>query len=63
MQKSLVATRSISAGDIIQKADLTCKRPGSGLPPKWFDRVIGKKAAKQIRKEEMLKLDSIIWSD
>ena len=63
MQKSLVATRSISAGEIIQKADLTCKRPGSGLPPKWFDRIIGKKAAKQIRKEETLKLDSIIWSD
>ena len=63
MQKSLVATRSISAGEIIQKADLTCKRPGSGLPPKWFDRVVGRKAAKEIQKEETLELNSIIWSD
>jgi len=63
MQKSLVATRSISTGEIIQEADLTCKRPGNGLPPKWLDRVVGKKAAKQIQKEEMLELDSIIWSD
>ena len=63
MQKSLVATRSIPAGEIIQEADLTCKRPGNGLPPKWFDRVIGRKAAKQIQKEETLELNSIIWSD
>jgi len=63
MQKSLVATRLIPAGETIQKADLTCKRPGSGLPPKWFDRVVGSKAAKEIQKEETLELDSIIWSD
>jgi N-acetylneuraminate synthase len=63
MQKSLVATRSIPAGETIQEADLTCKRPGNGLPPKWFDRVVGRKAAKEIQKEEMLELDSIIWSD
>lgn len=63
MQKHLVATRTIFAGDVIQLTDLTCKRSGSGLPPKWFDRVVGKKAAKQIQKEETLELDSIIWSD
>jgi sialic acid synthase SpsE len=63
MQKSLVTTRTIFAGEIIQLTDLTCKRPGNGLSPKWFDKVVGKKAAKQIQKEEMLELDSIIWSD
>ena len=63
MQKSLVATRTIFAGDVIQLMDLTCKRPGCGLPPKWIDRVVGKKAAKQIQKEETLELNSIIWSD
>ena len=63
MQKCLVATRSIPANEIIQEADLTCKRSGNGLPPKWFDRVIGKKAAKGIQKEETLELSSIIWSD
>ncbi|MBW1792179.1 MAG: N-acetylneuraminate synthase family protein [Deltaproteobacteria bacterium] len=63
MQKSLVATRSIIAGETVREADLTCKRPGSGLPPKWFDKVVGKKAAKVIQKEEMLNLNSILWSD
>ena len=63
MQKSLVATRSIAPGEIIGKSDLTCKRPGSGLPPKWFEKVLGKRAAKQIEKDGMFDLDSIIWSD
>ena len=63
MQKSLVATRLIPVGETILEADLACKRPGSGLPPKWFDRVVGKKAAKQIQKEETLELNSIIWYD
>ena len=63
MQKSLVAKRTISVGYIIQKSDLTCQRPGNGLSPKWFDSVLGKRAAKQIQKGEKIKLDSIIWSD
>ncbi len=63
MQKSLVATRSLVAGETIQKTDLTCKRSGNGLSPKWFDRVVGRKAAKRIQKEGTLELDSIIWSD
>lgn len=63
MQKSLVATRTISAGEIIQLTDLTCKRPGNGLLPKWFDRVVGKKAAKDINSGEILNLDSVVWSD
>ena len=63
MQKSLVATRSISAGEVIQLTDLTCKRPCNGLLPKWFDRVVGKKAAKDINSGEIFKLDSVLWSD
>ena len=63
MQKSLVATRTIKAGEIIQASDMTCKRPGNGLLPSWLDKVIGQKAAKTIMNEEILKLDSIFWSD
>jgi len=61
MQKSLVATREISAGRMIKPEDLTCKRPGTGLPPNWFDKVIGKQAAKNIHKDDVLNLDAISW--
>ena len=63
MQKSLVATRTISAGEVIHTRDLTCKRPGNGLLPKWFDKVVGKQAAKDINSGEILNLDSVVWSD
>jgi len=63
MQKSLVATRTIEAGDMIEALDITCKRPGNGLLPNWFDRVVGKKAAKTIKNQETLFLDSVLWTD
>lgn len=63
MQKSLVARRSIRAGDTITSDDLTCKRPGSGLAPSWFDRVVGKRAAVDIPKDGVLTLSNVDWSE
>lgn len=62
MQKSLVARRVIIKDEVIQESDLACKRPGSGLPPKWKNQVVGKKAARLIKKDEILELNSIIWT-
>jgi N,N'-diacetyllegionaminate synthase len=61
MQKSLVAAHKILSGETIRIEDIVCKRPGTGLEPKWFDRVIGRQAAKDIDKEEVLTLDVISW--
>lgn len=61
MHKSIVAARPITRGQVIGPDDLTCKRPGSGLPPKWWDRLLGKKAAQSIRQDELIGLQSIIW--
>lgn len=63
MQKSLVARRNISAGDVIAPDDLICKRPGFGLKPSWFDLVVGKRCTKNISKDEVLTLASIDWSE
>lgn len=63
MQKSLVARRSIRAGDTITLDDLACKRPGSGLSASWFDRVVGKRAAVDIPKDRILTLSSVDWSE
>ena len=61
MQKSLVATREISAGRMIKPEDLTCKRPGTGLPPNWLDKVIGQQVLKTIKKDDVLTLEAIAW--
>ncbi len=62
MQKSLVAAHKISAGQTIKQGDITCKRPGTGLSPKWFDKVVGKQAVKDIERDDVLTLDLISWS-
>ena len=63
MRKSLVARRSIRAGEVIHPDDITCKRPGTGLAPAWFDRVIGKRAAKDIAADSLLTLASVDWTE
>lgn len=61
MQKSLVARRAIRSGQVITAEDLACKRPGDGLSPAWFDRVVGKRAAANLSKDEVLSLSSVEW--
>jgi N-acetylneuraminate synthase len=63
MQKSLVAKRNIRAGQTISSDDLTCKRPGHGLSPSWFDRVIGRRAVVDIPRDRILTLSSLDWSE
>ncbi len=61
MQRSLVAKRNIQIGKSITRDDLTCKRPGSGLPPLWFDLVIGKVAINHISDGSIISLNDIDW--
>ncbi len=63
MQKSLVASRAIAAGDEIVADDLTAKRPGTGLAPSWLGRVVGKRAARDIGKNRTLTLSDVDWDE
>ncbi len=62
MQKSLVARKTIKAGEAITPDSLTCKRPGTGLSPAFYDQVVGKKTDRDIEENEMLTLSSIEWN-
>lgn len=48
VRKSVVSTRSIKKGEKFTRENLGIKRPGSGLPPKFFNLVIGKKSKKDL---------------
>lgn len=41
-RQSLVTTRALPSGHRLTPGDLTCKRPGTGIPPFEIDRVLGK---------------------
>ncbi len=63
MQKSLVARHNIRAGQTVNCDDLTCKRPGHGLSPSWFDRVVGTRAVVDIPRDRIITLSSLDWSE
>lgn len=56
-RKSLVAKKDIKRGATICREVLDIKRPGTGIPPKYFERVIGNTA-----KEDILKDQIITWA-
>lgn len=56
-RRSIVTTREIKAGEVIRRADITMKRPGTGIEPKYINFVVGKIARKDIGFDVLLKND------
>lgn len=55
-RKSIVAQRNIQEGEIFTEENLTVKRPGSGINPMMWDNVVGKKAARSFKEDEVIEL-------
>jgi N-acetylneuraminate synthase len=53
-RRSLVAARDIAAGATIEAADLTWKRPASGVSPREYRTVLGRRARQPIAADEIL---------
>lgn len=49
-RRSLYISMDLKAGDIISEKNLRAIRPGLGLPPKYFDQLLGKKIKKDVKK-------------
>lgn len=54
IRKSLVAKKNIYKGEKFTKNNLTCKRPGNGISPMMWDRLIGKKSKKNYKVNEQI---------
>lgn len=55
-RKSIVASEDIKRGEIITEKNLTTKRPGSGISPmKWYE-VIGTKAIRDFKRDELIEV-------
>ena len=56
VRKSIVALKEIKEGDLFSEDNLTVKRPGNGISAiKWLD-VIGKKAPRNFKVDEIIEL-------
>ena len=61
VRRSIVASRNIKNGEIVNKDNITFKRPATGISPRLYDRIIGKKAARDISSDEILQMDMVQW--
>jgi len=57
-RKSLVAARPVAAGAVLTAEDVGLQRPGTGLPPRLLDLVLGRRARREIPAGMLL-----AWSD
>lgn len=53
-RKSIVASQLIRKGDILSETNITVKRPGNGLSPMVWDKVIGTRARKDYNMDELI---------
>jgi N,N'-diacetyllegionaminate synthase len=53
-RKSIVALTKIKKGEVFSEKNLTVKRPGTGLSPMLWDRVLGKKSHKDYIEDQLI---------
>lgn len=58
--RSLVSTRNIKCGEIINEGMIWSKRPGTGIPSHEMKTVIGREAAKDIKANTLLSWDDLV---
>ncbi|MDO8521850.1 MAG: pseudaminic acid synthase [bacterium] len=49
-RRSLYIASDMKAGDVLTKGNLRCIRPSYGLPPKFYDVLLGKKVLRDVKK-------------
>lgn len=59
VRKSIVTLKEITQGSKISENMITLKRPGTGIEPMYFEKLIGKTAIRQIKKDTVLTWDMI----
>lgn len=53
-QRSIVAANEIKSGSVITENDITYKRPGTGISPKYYQYIIGRTAKRDIGYDQIL---------
>jgi N-acetylneuraminate synthase len=58
-RRSIYFVRDLKAGQIITSEDIRRIRPGFGLPPKFYDDIIGKKVSIDVTTGEPVSFEKI----
>jgi N,N'-diacetyllegionaminate synthase len=56
VRKSIVAGKQIKAGELFSEKNLLIKRPGTGISPMKWDKVLRKKSQKDFNKDDLIEI-------
>jgi N-acetylneuraminate synthase len=57
--RSIVTIKEIKKGEIFSEDNIWTKRPGTGIPAKKYEKILGKIASKDIKKNKLLHVNDI----
>jgi N-acetylneuraminate synthase len=59
-RRSLYFTQDLCEGDVIGPDAIRSVRPGYGLAPKYLDKIVGRRAASNIKKNTPVRWDKVM---
>lgn len=57
-RKSVITTKAVKKGEIFTEENLDIKRPGTGISPRWYEEILGKRASCNMERDTLLS-----WTD
>lgn len=57
-RKSIVARRAVRQGELLTEENLATKRPGNGISPMDYPKVLGTRAVRDFKEDELIEMDS-----
>lgn len=54
MRRSVIATRDLPAGTVLTRADLSAKRPGTGIPVERINELVGKTLMRDVKADTLI---------
>ena len=59
IRKSITCLKLIKSGEIFSSDNIALKRPGNGIEPKFWNKIIDKKSNRDIQKDELIKWEDV----
>ena len=56
-RKSIVAARDIKMGELLTEENITVKRPGNGISPMLWDKIIGTVACRDFSADALITIE------